>query len=150
MLPCSPRTGPYVHANAYGSYLRFWRQTVNTACRTRSAACDTLSRLCVRHVLWLHRFPLVAALPSFDSAETRASLFAAFNSTMAASDCFTRLIIRFGIPPFFQRPCQSLASLGKALPSPDIGHAHIHWFIRHHRARLHLTISVPSMLPSTR
>ena len=67
-------------------------------------------------MLWLRRFPLVAALPSFDSAETHTSLFAAFNSTMAASDCFTLLIFRFGLPPFFQRPCQH-DSQGQVKPS---------------------------------
>ena len=48
------------------------------ACRTRSAACDTLARLCVRHVLWPSRFPLAGVLPSRASADARASLFGTF------------------------------------------------------------------------
>lgn len=75
-----------------------------TVCRIRATACDTLSRPCVRHVLWCCRFPLVAALPSFDSAETCASLFAAVNGTMPASDWLIPFIFRFRMPPFFQRP----------------------------------------------
>ena len=48
------------------------------ACRIRSTACDTLSRPCVRYVLWSCEFPLVEALPSSSSAGAVAPLFAAF------------------------------------------------------------------------
>jgi len=58
----------------------------------------------VRHVLWLRRFPLVAALPSSDSAKTRVSLFAVVNGTMTASDWFIPSIFKFRIPPSSQRP----------------------------------------------
>src|SRR5213082_2648131 len=37
-------------------------------CRMRSSACDTLIRLCARHVLCWPAFPLVPALRSIDSA----------------------------------------------------------------------------------
>ena len=63
------------------------------ACRIRSAACDTRARPCVRCVLWLRGFPLVPALPSVGSAGTEVPLFAAFNGTMAGSDCFNPCII---------------------------------------------------------
>src|SRR6266403_5123820 len=66
------------------------------ACRMRSSACDTLMRLCVRHVLCWLAFPLVSALRSTGSAAAgsaadcsaagRATLFAGFTATMAKSD----------------------------------------------------------------
>ena len=62
-------------------------------CRIRSAACDTRARPCVRCVLWRRGFPLVPALPSFDSAGTEVPLFAALIGTMAESDCFNPFII---------------------------------------------------------
>src|SRR5262249_38035637 len=37
-------------------------------CRMRSSACDTLARLCVRHILCSLAFPLVSALRSTGSA----------------------------------------------------------------------------------
>src|SRR4051812_38182324 len=61
----------------------------------RSSACDTLTRLCVRHVLCWSAFPLVPALGSPGSAAVGAAvdcsiagsaLFAGFTATMAGSD----------------------------------------------------------------
>ena len=45
----------------------------------------TLSRPCVRYVLWPREFPLVEALPSGGSAGACAPLFAAFSGTTASS-----------------------------------------------------------------
>ena len=55
--------------------LMWWKSAVNLSfflsfatCRMRSSACDTLTRLCVRHVLCWSAFPLVPALGSTGSA----------------------------------------------------------------------------------
>src|SRR6266446_2140409 len=58
----------------------------------RSSACDTLMRLCVRHVLCWPAFPLVSALRSTGSAAVgsaadcsatdRSALFVGFTATM--------------------------------------------------------------------
>ena len=80
------------------SAVSFSRGFLVAACRIRSAACVTLSRLCVRRVLSLRGFPLVEALPSTDSAGARAPLFARFDGTLAPSDFFTPSISGFGTP----------------------------------------------------
>ena len=90
---------------------------MNTACRNRSAACDTLARHYIRYMLWLRRFPLFAALPSSRSTDTRASLFAAFNSAMAASDCFTLLISDSDCLLSFSDLVNTTRKVGKALLS---------------------------------
>jgi hypothetical protein len=48
------------------------------ACRTRSSACDTRSRLCVRCVLCWLAFPLAPALGSTGSAAVGTALFVGF------------------------------------------------------------------------
>src|SRR5215467_11928792 len=57
------------NASASRAMLMWWRSDVNfsfflafAACRMRSSACDTLTRLCARHVLCWPAFPLVPAL----------------------------------------------------------------------------------------
>src|SRR5260221_5471731 len=54
------------------------------ACRMRSSACDTLMRLCVRHVLCWPAFPLVSALRSTGSVAvgSAADCSAADRSTL--------------------------------------------------------------------
>jgi len=69
------------------------------ACRMRSSACDTLTRLCVRHVLCWPAFPLVSALGSTGSAADRSALFAGFTATMAESDFLRPCIIGYGSSP---------------------------------------------------
>src|SRR6516164_4263233 len=81
---------------AYGSHLGC--VTAN-ACRMRSSVCDTLIRLCVRHVLCWFAFPLVPALRSTDSATDCSALFAGFPATMARSDFSGPCIIGFGSSP---------------------------------------------------
>src|SRR6516225_1920984 len=81
---------------AYGSHLGC--VTAN-ACRMRSSVCDTLIRLCVRHVLCWFAFPLVPALRSTDSAADCSALFAGFPATMARSDFSGPCIIGFGSSP---------------------------------------------------
>ena len=72
------------------SMLMWWRSVVNlsfflclAACRARSSACDTLSRLCVRCVLCWLAFPLAPALGSTGSAAVGTALFVGFLATMA-------------------------------------------------------------------
>src|SRR5262249_45223672 len=67
--------------------------------RMRSSACDTLIRLCVRHVLCWFAFPLVPALPSPDSAADCSVLYAGFPATMARSDFSGPCIIGYGSSP---------------------------------------------------
>src|SRR5213076_45244 len=61
----APRTEPYVRLSRIRLPPRV--QTASS-CRMRSGACDTLIRLCARHVLCWLAFPLVPALRSIDSA----------------------------------------------------------------------------------
>src|SRR5215471_7511762 len=63
--------------------LRWWKSAVNLSfflslaiLRMCSSACDTLTRLCVRHVLCWLAFPLVPALGSTGSAADCSALFA--------------------------------------------------------------------------
>src|SRR6266567_248710 len=46
----------------------------------RPSACDTLTRLCVRHVLCWFAFPLVSALRSTSSAADCSALFTSFTA----------------------------------------------------------------------
>ena len=55
------------------------------ACRTRSSACDTLSRSCARRVLCWPTFPLVSVLGSTGSAADRSALFVGFAATTTES-----------------------------------------------------------------
>ena len=69
------------------------------ACRMRSSACDTLTRLCARHVLCWPAFPLVPALGSTGSAADRSALFVGFTATMAESDFPCPCVIGYGSSP---------------------------------------------------
>src|SRR5215472_14930829 len=84
------------------------RVTTANVCRMRSSACDTLARLCVRHVLCWPAFPLVSALRSTGSAAVTSTadcsagcsaLFAGFVATMAKSDFPRPCIIGYGSSP---------------------------------------------------
>ena len=68
----------------------WWKSAVNfsfflsfATFRMRSSACDTLTRLCARHVLCRSAFPLVPALGSTSSAAGCTALFAGFAATTA-------------------------------------------------------------------
>src|SRR5215469_14955590 len=96
--------------------LMWWKSAVNRSFflslatfRMRSSACDTLIRLCARHVLCWSAFPLVSALGSTGSAMAgsaadcstagRATLFAGFAATMTESDFSCPCIIGYGSSP---------------------------------------------------
>ena len=71
------------NAQRSASTVTWWRSAVRrtpgsrcTNCRIRSTACDTLSRSCVRRMLWLFGFPLGSVLGSIGSAGTGVPLFA--------------------------------------------------------------------------
>ena len=90
-------------------------------CRIRSAACDTVPRLCVRPVLWPPGFLSIPALPSSDSAGARAPSFAAFSGTTPGSDFFASYIIGFGSPPSLCGPGDDPPGQREDLPGPDAG-----------------------------
>src|SRR5215467_67766 len=86
--------------------LRWWKSAVNLSFflslaifRMCSSACDTLTRLCVRHVLCWLAFPLVPALGSTGSAADCSALFAGFVATMTESDFSWPCIIGYGSSP---------------------------------------------------
>src|SRR3984893_13699680 len=96
--------------------LMWWKSAVNRSFflspatfRKRSSACDTLIRLCARHVLCWPAFPLVSALGSTGSAVAgcagdgsrggRAILCAGFAATMTESDFSCPCIIGYGSSP---------------------------------------------------
>ena len=70
---------------AYGSHLGCLTAGL-AAFRTRSGACDTLSRRCVRYVRYRFAFSLASALRSTTSAAGRPALFGGFIATTAESD----------------------------------------------------------------
>src|SRR6266498_3625825 len=96
--------------------LMWWKSAVNlrlflslATFRMRSNACDTLTRLCARHVLCWSTFPLVSALGSPGSAAVASpadcstavctALFAGFAATMTESDFSCPYIIGHGSSP---------------------------------------------------
>src|SRR6266542_1186898 len=96
--------------------LMWWKSAVNlrlflslATFRMRSNACDTLTRLCARHVLCWSTFPLVSALGSPGSAAVCTALFAGFAATMTESDFSCPYIIGHGSSPSRCGP-------------PDLGH----------------------------
>ena len=98
------------NARRSASTVTWWRSAVrrsrgsrSTNCRIRSAACDTLPRLCVRRVLWLPGFPSGPALGSTDSAGTCVPLFVGFTVTALSltSPCRSSSVTDSSFP---QRP----------------------------------------------
>ena len=69
--------------------------------RMRSSAGDTLSQLCVWHVLPRTALPLAPPLPSIASAAAGAALFGDFTGTMGESDFPWPYIIGLRV-----RPCR--------------------------------------------
>jgi hypothetical protein len=100
-----PRADPYRRL----SRIRLLPRVITAnVCRMRSRTCDTLARLCVRHVLCWPAFPLVSALRSTGSAAVTSTadcsagcsaLFAGFTATMARSDFPRPCIIGYGSSP---------------------------------------------------
>src|SRR5262249_28470972 len=106
----------FVERSSRRSMLMWWKSAVNLCLflslatfRMRSNACDTLTRLCARHVLCWSTFPLVSALGSTGSADVASpadcstavcpALFAGFAATMTESDFSCPYIIGHGSSP---------------------------------------------------
>src|SRR5262245_61067268 len=96
--------------------LRWWRSAVNfsffpclAACRTRSSAWVTRTRLRVRCVLCSPALLLVPALGSTGSAAVVPALFVGFTATTAVSDFSRSCIIGYGSSPFRCGPGQHAA-----------------------------------------
>ena len=82
----------------------WWRSAVNrsspsrlAASRTRSNACDTLSRPWVRCLLCRAAFPSASPLPATGSATGFPALFVGFPGTTEESDCSRPGVIGFGL-----------------------------------------------------
>src|SRR5262245_41270446 len=88
-------------------------QPLFAACRMRHKPCDSLPRLCVRHECACGAFPLVALLPSADSAANAPALalFARFTGTMRPSDSLQTCMSTLRPLAFFDRPAL-LSSVG--------------------------------------
>jgi len=91
------------------------------ACRTRSSACDTRSRPCVRCVLCWLAFPLAPALGSTGSAAVGTALFVGFPATMAESDFSRPCIIGYGSSPSRCGPAAVAERSSRDLPVPAQG-----------------------------
>src|SRR6516164_6550988 len=116
--------------------LIWWKSAVNfsfflsfATFRMRSSACDTPSRLCVRHVLCWSAFPLVPALGSTCSAVSCPALFAGFIATMAGSDFSYPCITGDGSSPSRCGPSLSRDADGQTrdLPASDAILLHVMW-----------------------
>src|SRR4249920_2549957 len=105
----------------------------------RSSACDTLTRLCARHVLCWSAFPLVSALGSPGSATAGSpadcstadctALFAGFAATMTESDFSCLCIIGYGSSPSRCGPSLALDADGQTwdIPGSDAIHLRVMW-----------------------
>src|SRR5438132_13814863 len=126
--------------------LMWWKSAVNRSFflsfatfRMRSSACDTLTRLCARHVLCWSAFPLIPALRSTGSAavgcaadcsaDSCSALFAGFLATMAGSDFSCPCIIGYGSSPSRCGPSLSRDADGQTrdLPGSDTILLHVMW-----------------------
>ena len=156
VVPSTPAAAPFFNAkNAQrsASTVMWWRSVVRrtrgsrcTNCRIRSAACVTLSRSCVRNVLWLPGFPLGSTLGSTGSAGADAPLFVGFTATMAESDFSMPFIFGYGfllafaIPPRQRDGMETSRSRCSAYVRA--------WVLRHRGTPTPLAKSVGRMLPS--
>ena len=104
-----PRTDPYVRdylirllPRVHGRSAALW----DTACRTRHNPCDSHPRLCVRRECACGASPLVALLPSADSAANpyASTLFARFVGTTRPSDSPQTCMSTLRLLAFFDRP----------------------------------------------
>jgi hypothetical protein len=94
------------------------------AVRTRSSACDTPTRLCVRGVLCPLAFPSAPAFRSTRSSAAGAASFAGFPATMAGSDFSRPFIVGYGSSPPRRGPAglYRYCPSGRARDLPAPGH----------------------------
>ena len=149
MLPCSPRTDPYVHVNAYGSYRRLLTADHDT--QPAVSAPPPVTRFPVSvygtcfgfaDSLWLQPFPRSTPPRLAPLCSPHSTVLWLHPTALPYSSSDSECLLSF-------RDLVKLARSGKALPGPDIGRAHIHRFLRHRRAQPHLTIAVQPILSST-
>jgi hypothetical protein len=93
-----------------------WMPSLLAACRTRHKPCDSLPRLCVRHECACGAFPLVALLPSADSAANAyaPTLFARFVGTTRPSDSPQTYMSTLRLLAFFDRPALPSSAVCRA------------------------------------
>ena len=118
------------------------------ACRTRSSACDTLSRSCARRVLCWSAFPSVPALGSTGSAADRSALFVGFSATMAESDFSRPCIIGYGSSPSRCGPAAACRRPDARSPGSRARSVRTCQGLRPRRAVGALAITRPPVLPS--
>ena len=138
VMPSAPAAASFFNAkNAQrsASTVTWWRSVVRrsrgsrcTNCRIRSAACVTLSRSCVRRVLWPSRIPLGSVLRSIDSAGTLIPLFADFTATIPESDFSMPFIIGYGFLLSSSDPATTAGWHGD-LPGPGAVRTYVHGFL---------------------
>ena len=120
------------------------------ASRTRSSACDTLSRSCARRVLCWFAFPSVPVLGSTGSAADCSALFAGFTATTTESDFSGSCIIGYGSSPFRCGPAVSIRGPNPRPPGSRTRSFHTCQGLRPRRVGRTLAMTRPSMLPSVK
>ena len=125
------------NARRNASTVTWWRSAVRrsrgsrrTNRRIRSAACDALSRHCVRRALWLPGFPLGSVLGSIGSAGTLIPLFVDFAATSTESDFSMPFIFGYGFLLSSATPPTTAGWHGD-LPGPGAARTCVHGFFRH-------------------
>src|SRR5512143_3936754 len=116
----------------------------------RSSAGDTLSQLCVWHVLPRTALPLAPPLPSTASAAARAALFGDFTGTMGESDFPWPYIIGLRVRPCRCGPLGRTIHNGRPedLPVPVQMASTRARGLRPRRAELGLAMAPQPVLPS--
>src|SRR5262249_9813657 len=121
------------------------------ACRTRHNPCDSLPRLCVRHECACGAFPLVALLPSADSAanaDCAPALFARFVGTMRPSDSLQTCTSTLRLLAFCDRPTPSGVGVCRVSRFSRMELAHMSRVSDSAVSKDCSRLSLPFMLPS--
>src|SRR4029434_7966715 len=120
------------------------------ACRTRHKPCDSHPRLCVRHECACGAFPLVALLPSADSAASASAsaLFARFVGTMRPSDSPQTCMSTLRLLAFFDRPTPSNVGACRASRFSPMEFPHMPRVSDSAVSKDRSRLTLPFMLPS--
>src|ERR1019366_6739280 len=119
-------------------------------CRTRSSACDTLSRSCARRVLCWPTFPLVPVLRSTGSAADCSALFVGFAATTTESDFSGSFITGYDSSSSRCGPAVSIRRPNARPPGSRAKSFHNCQGLRPRQAGRTLALTRPSMLPSVK
>jgi len=120
------------------------------ACRTRSSACDTLTRSCARRVLCWSAFPLVPVLGSTGSATDRSALFVGFPATTTESDFSGPCITGYDFSSSRCGPAVSIRRPNPRSPGSRAKSISTCQGLRPRRVGRALALTRPSMLPSVK